>query len=107
MNVIPPIVPIQPIDSISSIAKIGAAQNPQSSSAVTLPFQSLFEDAVSNAQQTNTALDGEISKLATGRTDNMHDALIASEKASMSVNMVVELRNKLLDSYNQVMNINV
>lgn len=104
MNVIPPIIPIQPIDSIGSVAKIGAEQN---STAVTLPFQSLFQDAVSNAQKTSAALDGEISKLATGQTDNLHDALIASQKASLSVNMVVELRNKLLDSYNQVMNINV
>ncbi len=104
MNTIQPIIPLRPIDSIG---KTEAAQTPQSGSTLTVPFQSLFTDAVSNAQQTSAALDGEIDKLATGQTDNLHDALIASEKASLSVNMVVELRNKLLESYNQVMNINV
>ena len=104
MNIIQPIVPIQ---TINSIGKTSAAQTAQTDSQVTIPFQSMFQDAVSNAQQTSTALDGEINKLATGQTDNLHDALIASEKASLSVNMVVELRNKLLDSYNQVININV
>lgn len=104
MNIIQPIPLIQPIDSIG---KTGAAQASQNNSPVTIPFQSMFQDAISDAQQTSAAADGEINKLATGQTDNLHDALIASEKANLSVDMVVELRNKLLDSYNQVMNLNV
>ena len=104
MNAIQPIRPIQVIDSIN---KLGAAQIQQENSPITVPFQSMFQDAVSDAQQTGAALDGEIDKLATGRTDNLHDALIASQKASLSVDMVVELRNKLLDAYKEIININV
>lgn len=104
MNAIQPIVPIE---SIASLGKTGAVQTAQDSSAVTVPFLSMFQDAVSNAQQTSTALDGEISKLATGQTDNLSNALIASQKASLSVNMVVELRNKLLDAYKEIINISV
>ena len=104
MNAIQPIVPIE---SVASLGKTGAAQAAQGGSAVSVPFLSTFRDAVSDVQQTSAALDGEISKLATGQTDNLHDALIASEKASLSVNMVVELRNKLLDAYKEIININV
>jgi flagellar hook-basal body complex protein FliE len=104
MNAIKQIVPIE---SIASIGKTDAPQAAQSSSGVAVPFLSILQDAVSNAQQTNAALDSEIDKLATGQTDDMHNALIASEKASLSVNMVVELRNKLLDAYKEIININV
>lgn len=104
MNAIQPIVPIQSIDSIG---QIGQASGVQGDGSVSLPFQSLFEDAVSNVKETNSSLNGEIAKLATGQTDNMHDALIASEKANLSVDMVVELRNKLLDAYKEISNINL
>jgi flagellar hook-basal body complex protein FliE len=104
MNTIQPIQSIQPINSLK---ELGAVKTQQSDSSVAVPFQSMFEDAVSNVKQTSANLDGEINKLATGQTDNLHDALIASQKANLSVDMVVELRNKLLDSYKEIININV
>lgn len=105
MNAIQPIVPIQTIESIGQLGS--ASKTQESGSSVSLPFQSMFEDAVSNVNETSSALDGEITKLATGQTNNVHDALIASEKANLSVDMVVELRNKLLDAYKEITNINL
>lgn len=76
-------------------------------SSVRLPFQSLFEDAVNNVQQAETAKNSEVEKLATGRTDNLHDAVIASQKYSLSVDLLVQLRNKALDAYKEIMQISV
>lgn len=72
-----------------------------------IPFRSLFQDAVSNAEQTNDNLNSKIYELTTGQSDNLHDAIIASQKASLSLDLVVELRNKLLDAYQNIMNISV
>lgn len=104
MNAIQPIVPIQSIDAIGQLGSVSKAAE---SGGVSLPFQSMFQDAVSSVKETSASLDGEIAKLATGNADNMHDALIASEKANLSVDMVVELRNKLLDAYKEISNINI
>jgi flagellar hook-basal body complex protein FliE len=105
MSTIQPIVPIQSIESLNQLGKTSAVK--EESSAVSIPFQSMFEDAISSVKETSSALDSEITKLATGQTDNLHDALIASQKATLSVNMVVQLRNKLLDAYKEITNINV
>ena len=105
MNTIQPIIPIQPVDSLSQLGKTSAVK--ENSGAAALPFQSMFENAISDVKQTGADLDSEVTKLATGQTNNMHAALIASEKASLSVNMVVELRNKLLDAYKEISNMNV
>lgn len=105
MNTIQPIVPIQPVESVSQLGNTSAVK--ENSGAVSLPFQSMFENAISDVKQTSSALDSEVTKLATGQTNNLHAALIASEKATLSVNMVVELRNKLLDAYKEISNISV
>ena len=52
-------------------------------------------------------MQDEIYKLATGQTDDLHNLSIASEKATMSVQILVQLRNKALDAYNEIMRMNV
>ena len=78
-----------------------------SSSSAGLPFQSMFEDAVNNVKQTDANVNSEVYKLATGQADNLHDVVIASQKASLSVDLLVQLRDKVLEAYNEVMRMSV
>ena len=72
-----------------------------------LPFRSLFEEAVGNVKRTDAALNGEIYKMTTGGADSPHDVVLASQKASLSVDLLVEMRNKALDAYNEIMRMGV
>jgi flagellar hook-basal body complex protein FliE len=38
-----------------------------------------------------------------GRTDSIHSVLIAAEKASIALDMVIEVRGKILDAYTEIM----
>ena len=76
-------------------------------SSVQIPFQSLFEDAVNGVKQTGADMDGKVQELVTGQSDNLHDVTIASQKYSLSVDLLVQLRNKALDSYNEIMQMSV
>ena len=42
-------------------------------------------------------------ELATGRNGNIHETLIAMNKASVSFKMVMEVRNKVISAYQEVM----
>ena len=53
-------------------------------------------------QSDDTAL-----KFASGQIDNIHDVMIASEKASLSFDLTVQVRNKLLDAYQELMRMQV
>lgn len=44
---------------------------------------------------------------AAGENVSVHDVMIASEKASLSLSMAIQLRNKLLGAYNEINNIKV
>lgn len=45
--------------------------------------------------------------LAQGKLANVHDAVIAAEKASLTLEMTVQLRNKILEAYQEIMRMNV
>ncbi|NLJ30191.1 MAG: flagellar hook-basal body complex protein FliE [Clostridiales bacterium] len=97
---------IQPIQLISDLTKTAGTQN-TSGTENTLPFQDLLQDAVNNVKTTNADLTTELNNLATGQTDDLHNVTIASQKATLSVQLMVQLRNKALDAYNEIMRITV
>lgn len=97
------IVPIGELHSLENL------NSPKSSAAqpIELPFQSVLQEAINNVKETDAALNEEIYKLTTGQTDNLHDVMIASQKASLSVDLLVQMRNKLLESYNEIMRMSI
>lgn len=100
---------INPIDTISSIGGLEklSEKNISSQQGAAIPFQDMFQDAVSNVKATDAELNEEIYKLSTGQTDDLHNITIASSKASLSVDLLVELRNKALEAYKEIMNMGV
>jgi len=43
------------------------------------------------------------SRLASGEVTDIHQVMVAAEKAAVGLEMVVEIRNKLLESYQTIM----
>ena len=43
--------------------------------------------------------------LILGETDNLHDVMIASQKAEVSLSFAVQVRNKVLEAYKEIMRI--
>ena len=42
-------------------------------------------------------------KLVIGEVDNIHEVVIAAEKAEMALQITLQIRNKALDAYNEIM----
>ncbi|MGI6122574.1 MAG: flagellar hook-basal body complex protein FliE [Acetivibrionales bacterium] len=70
-------------------------------------FKNLLMDALNNV---NT-LEQESAKMTedfiAGRTDDIHSVLIASEKASISLQFIMEVRNKVMEAYQEIMRMQV
>ncbi len=71
-------------------------------------FENLFQSALSMVKDTsnltNAAEDAEMS-YALGFTDNTHDLQVAQQKANLSLQYTVAVRNKVLESYKEIMNL--
>ncbi len=73
-------------------------------------FASFFDSAIQSLNQTNAyisdAEDEEI-RLALGETENTHDLTIALQKASTALQYTVAVRDKFLESYRTIMNMQI
>ncbi len=82
-------------------------QNQTPSQAAELPFADVFRAAVDNVRQTDAEKNEMEYLLATGQLDNPAKLTIAATQASLSVDLLVQLRNKAVESYNTVMQMNL
>jgi flagellar hook-basal body complex protein FliE len=86
----------------ASASPLSAAAS-ASDSAGQGPFGDLLKDAVGHANQLEEQARAAITGLMTGTGVDVHQAMIASEKASMAFEMVLAVRNKAIQSYQSVM----
>ena len=70
-------------------------------------FKGIFEEAVQNVKSTEQELTNQQYLLATGQIEDAHTVMIAASQAQVAVDMLVQLRNKALDSYNELMRISL
>ena len=68
-------------------------------------FKELLIDALEKVNQDQLYAEEMDQKMLLGETDNLHDVMIASQKAEVSLSFAVEVRNKILESYKEIMRI--
>jgi len=66
-----------------------------------------FSELVSKVNDMSMQSDQAIQRLATGENRNLHETMIAVEKASISFLFMSQVRNKALEAYQEVMRMQV
>ncbi len=67
-------------------------------------FQDTLQSAMEQLTDINQKADQTIEKMATGEIQDVHQVMIAVEKANITFSTMMQVRNKLLDAYKEVMN---
>lgn len=73
-------------------------------------FSSLLNSAMGMVNETNSlsnAAESEKIKFAMGESENTHDLTIAQQKASVSLQYTVAVKNKILEAYKELMNMQI
>jgi flagellar hook-basal body complex protein FliE len=70
-------------------------------------FSNILSDAVDYIEETEAESDAASQALLTGESDDIHTALIAAQKAEIAVSYAVQIRNKMIEAYNDIMNMQV
>ena len=71
------------------------------------PFSSVLKDAITDINKLQTNADEAIAQVQLGNTASIHEAMIALEKAGLSFRAMMQVRNKIMDAYQEVMRIQV
>jgi len=70
-------------------------------------FSQVLQNAVQEVNGKMQAADVAKTNLLTGETSNVHQAMIAVQEANVAFSLMVEVRNKLVDSYQELMRMQV
>lgn len=81
----------EPVGSVTGLESIGG----------------IFQSAVNAVKETDAEKTQLQYLMATGQLDNPAELMMASSKAEMSVSLLVQLRNRAVDAYNEMMRISL
>ncbi|QXE03093.1 flagellar hook-basal body complex protein FliE [Terribacillus sp. DMT04] len=66
-------------------------------------FTESLKTAVDSLNETQQASDKMTEALAAGEVTNLHDVMIASQKASVAMDAAVQVQRKAIDAYTEMM----
>ena len=79
----------------------------QVGSSSQVDFADVLDNAVKDVVSAEKQANQEIQNAIVGPETNVHQTLIAAEKADLSFQMMMSIRNKLMDAYNELMRVRV
>lgn len=94
--ILPPLTPLT-----SSPVRAEGSTTPQ------VDFGTVLKNAMGDVNKTLIESEQMDSLLAQGKLSNVHDAVIAAEKASMAMELTVQVRNRILEAYQEIMRMTV
>lgn len=66
-------------------------------------FKQTLNGFINEVNDLQTKANASIENLATGKVENVHEVMIAMAKAEVSFKFMMETRNKLVETYKEVM----
>ena len=95
MNKINPIGPIQEGYQPQKTGKAGKAGGPS--------FDETLKGFLKDVNEMQNKADESIQKMAAGEITDVHQVMTSVEEAGVAFNMMMEIRNRVMDAYQEVM----
>lgn len=70
-------------------------------------FGNYLRDALKEVNRLETHADTLTKRLAAGDNVDIHDVMIATEKANIALQLTIQVRNKAVEAYNEVMRMQI
>lgn len=83
----------------------GPRANPNSKSAE--GFGDMLKNVIDETNKAQIEADQAMEKLHTGEAKNLHEVMITMEKADISMRLFVQMRNKVVEAYQEIMRMQV
>lgn len=91
---------------IKTVPALSGGGSPPVSTAKT-EFQDLVEKGIKEVNTAGREAEKASMDLASGRSSNIHETMLSVTKAELGFNMLVQMRNKVIEAYQEVMRMQV
>ncbi|MGR6897823.1 MULTISPECIES: flagellar hook-basal body complex protein FliE [Rummeliibacillus] len=91
--------PVQPTMSQTAIEKTSTNEKEN--------FGAVLKDAISAVNNSQVASDNMTNRLVNGENVELHDVMITAQKANITLNTALQIRNKVVEAYQEIMRMTV
>jgi flagellar hook-basal body complex protein FliE len=70
-------------------------------------FGAVLQDSLAQVNHLQHEADRAITQLASGGPQSLHDTMLALEKADLSFRLMMQVRNKIVEAYQEVLRMQV
>jgi flagellar hook-basal body complex protein FliE len=95
--------PISPILPPAGIAAPSAASNAAGGDV----FKALFQNSIARVEHDRVAAQDSIDRFLSGEGEEIHKVALATQKAELSFDMFVQVRNKVVSAYQEIMRMQI
>jgi len=98
------------ITDITLSSHLNSLVKPQQNSPVAnlgSKFGEALKNSIAEVNQAQTVADKAAEQVVAGETKNLHEAMIKLEEADISMRLMVQVRNKALEAYQEIMRMQV
>ncbi len=70
-------------------------------------FRSLLDSTIANVEATRQAADKQVEQFLSGEGGELHTAALATQKAELAFELFLQVRNKVVQAYQEVMRMQI
>ena len=89
-----------PLFSVNNVTK---SQAPSAFSS----FAEILYNSIKELDNVHADADIKMTRLILGESMDLHDVILAAEKADISLRLMLQVRNRLLEAYQEVMHMQI
>jgi flagellar hook-basal body complex protein FliE len=93
--------------TIPSLPSLSGIQSPAGASSPGAGFSSVLTDAISKVESFQNNATQSVNKFLSGEGEELHKVALATQQADLSMQLFMQVRNKVVTAYNQVMQMQV
>ena len=98
------ITPIQPWGRLGELSQGQEAAVVNTEASL---FKDIFKNVINQVKETQADVEYKQYLLSTGQLDDVHTLPISEAKASLTVDVLISLRNKTMEAYNELIKMSV
>lgn len=107
MTAVSAVLAVAPLDAAAALQPAVPAAMPAASTDATGRFGQIVTQGIDEVNSDLVASQVDMQRLATGNASDLHRIMIHLEQSQLSFQLMMQVRNRLLDAYQDVMKMQV
>ena len=90
------------INDITAVIPLAPTSGPANSNSP-VGFQDILKDAIDRVENSRAAAGEAVDQFLTGENQDLHSTVLATQRASLDFELLLQVRNKVVQSYQEIM----